>query len=382
MPELLIGVIVGGILVALVWWVWGSTSTAPSSPAIDPESTAPTPLPSAEELRRLSEALDLIDDGVVYFSETGTVVFANERARRMFSDIGIPVGPVLRNGELMSVVRRAQSSRLGQEATVSLWPARQAVSVRAWPVGEAEVVAVLRDVTEEQRLMLVRRQFVVSASHEMKTPVTVIQALAEAGQEALAADDLDAARKFVANLEDETARLGRLVQDLLDLSRVEDPSNIPRTPVELGHVASEVIEEYEGPAKAKALELKASLEPELWIRGDPSQLRLVLKNLVDNAVRYTSEGRVLVEVFHAGGEVVARVADTGIGIPLSSQSRVFERFFRVDAGRDRARGGTGLGLSIVKHVVDLHGGRVTLDSELGEGSTFTVHFPAVEVPDA
>jgi signal transduction histidine kinase len=310
------------------------------------------------------------------FGETGTLVFANDAARRIFLDAGVAIEPVIGNKELMSIVVRAQRSGEPQSADVTLWPSRETLNVRVIPHENGEVISVLRDVGEEQRLTLVRRQFVVSASHEMKTPVTAMHALAEAGQQALDTNDLEAANRFMTKLVDESQRLGRLVQDLLDLSRVEDPTHIARDPVDLRAAVTQVVEESMGAAEQRSIQLKHSFVGDLNVRGDLPQLRLLVKNLVDNALRYTPpNGVVLVELTEQDTEVVLRVTDTGSGIPLSLQSRVFERFFRVDEGRDRSRGGTGLGLSIVKHVVDLHGGQVSLDSELGEGSTFTVTLP-------
>lgn len=376
MLELVAGFVLGFVVAILVWTLTARRRKPAPAPRRRLGDTARQR--SDEEAERMKRALDELDEAVLYFGETGTVVFANAAARRMLGDAGLSAEPTVRSNDVMSVVNRARSSLTPQDAVVTLWPACPALSVRAVPAGEGDIVAVLRDVSEEQRLTLVRRQFVVSASHEMKTPVTAIQVLSEAADQALDADDLVAGRRFVSNLVEESARLGRLVQDLLDLSRVEDPSNIARAEVELGDLVSAVVDEYQPVAAAKPLELKASVASGAAVRGDASQLRLIVKNLVDNAVRYTSDGFVLVEVFRQNHEVALRVTDTGEGIPLSAQSRVFERFFRVDEGRDRASGGSGLGLSIVKHVVDLHGGRITLDSELGEGSSFSVYFPARE----
>lgn len=324
----------------------------------------------------MTRMLNEMDEGVLFFGETNNLAFANSAARRALQDAGTSVGPGVRNTELMSLVRRAQVSGVEQDGVVTFWPGRQTMNVRVVPNPDGEVIAVLRDVAEEERLTLVRRQFVVSASHEMKTPVTSIQALAEAGEQALDTSDLEAAGRFMSKLVDESTRLSRLVQDLLDLSRLEDPTHIARDPVDLGGAVTKVVDEYRAAAEAKSVKLKSSLGDDLIVRGDHSQLRLLVKNLVDNALRYTpADGSILIEASRHDAEVVLRVTDTGAGIPLSAQSRVFERFFRVDEARDRARGGTGLGLSIVKHVVDLHGGRIALDSELGEGSTFTVSLP-------
>lgn len=376
--ELLTGITIGAAVVAVVARL--ARRRAGDSPRGAPAPGRPAATSDERTLARMERMLAEVDEGVVFFNEAGGVVYANAAARRMFADAGLSPGPVLGHNEIMSVVRRAQRFEAVQDAVVSSWPGPGALNVRAAPVGDGEVVAVLRDAGEEQRLNQVRRQFVVSASHEMKTPVTAIQALAEAGREALEAHDPDAADRFVASLGDEASRLGRLVQNLLDLARVEDPTNIARAPVDLGRIAADVAAEFSVEAAEKSLELKVSAQPDVWTRGEPSQVRLAVKNLVDNAVRHTTEGEVLIEVFRDGDDAVLRVADTGSGIPLSAQSRVFERFFRVDEGRDRESGGTGLGLSIVKHVVDLHGARVSLDSELGEGSTFTVRFPAAEPP--
>jgi signal transduction histidine kinase len=373
--ELLIGIALGILLAGLAAI---AASRIRSSRVVVPrdEPTSTMPARSAEELDRMTRMLNEMEEGVLFFGETSTLAFANSAARRALQDAGTSVGPVVRNTELMSLVRRAQSSGVEQDAAVTFWPGRQTMNVRVVPNADGEVIAVLRDIAEEERLTLVRRQFVVSASHEMKTPVTAMQALAEAGQQALDTSDLEAVGRFMSKLVDESTRLSRLVQDLLDLSRVEDPTHIARDPADLGAAVTEVVDEYRAAAEAKSVQLKASVGDDLIVHGDQSQLRLLVKNLVDNALRYTSaDGSILVEVFRQDTEAVLRVADTGAGIPLSAQSRVFERFFRVDEARDRAHGGTGLGLSIVKHVVDLHGGRVSLDSELGEGSTFTVSLP-------
>lgn len=381
MTELLIGIAIGLVLGGLAAVVASRVRRSQSEPVrVVPTSTLSTG--SNEELDRMSRMLNEMDEGVLLFSETNTLTFANKAARQALQDAGMSVGPVVRNTELTSLVRRAQVSGVEQDGAVTFWPGRHTMNVRAVPNPDGEVIAVLRDMTEEERLTLVRRQFVVSASHEMKTPVTSIQALAEAGQQALDANDSEAVGRFMSKLVDESGRLSRLVQDLLDLSRVEDPTHIARDPADLGAAVTEVIDEYRATAEGKAIELKVSVSDDIIVRGDHSQLRLLVKNLVDNALRYTpADGSILIEVFRQDAEAVLRVSDTGAGIPLSAQSRVFERFFRVDEARDRARGGTGLGLSIVKHVVDLHGGRIALDSELGEGSTFTVSLPVGEERD-
>ena len=263
------------------------------------------------------------------------------------------------------------------EEALQLWPQRVTVRVRAIPLEDQGGVAiVLQDVTEELGTQRIRRQFVANASHELKSPVAGMQALSEAIRDAVH-DDPAMAQRFSEKLVGETERLGRLISDLLDLSKLEDPANISRRSTNLSLVAEEQFEEVRGAASSKAMDLRSMISDEVWVKGDHQQLGLMIRNLLDNAIRYTPErGTVTLSVSGDERDALISVSDNGMGIPLKSQARVFERFYRVDKDRSRDRGGTGLGLSIVKHVVELHGGHVSLDSELGEGSTFTVRLPS------
>ncbi|HEX2235175.1 MAG TPA: ATP-binding protein [Actinomycetota bacterium] len=330
------------------------------------------------ERGRTLEVIDRLEEGVVVFNEVLLPLAANRSARRMLGVRGDSLPPRLNSEGVLSVARRALVEGAPAEETVSVWPGRRSLRVRAVPLEDSDgIVVVLQDVTDELRTQQVRRQFVANASHELKSPVASLQALAEAIREAVA-DDPAAAKRFSERLVFEAERLGRLIADLLDLSRVEDPSNISTTAIDLSGVARNVLEEAGRAAQAKRLAITAQVSSDAWVRGDEQQLDLLVRNLVDNAVRYTQEGgSVWVDLFREGDDVVLRVADDGLGIPLQAQARVFERFYRVDEDRSRARGGTGLGLSIVKHVAELHGGHVTLQSELGEGSTFTARLPAL-----
>ncbi|MGH2807211.1 MAG: sensor histidine kinase, partial [Actinomycetota bacterium] len=256
--------------------------------------------------------------------------------------------------------------------------ARTQVRVRAEALGEGEVVVFLQDITEEPRTQQVRRQFVVNASHELKTPVAGMQALAEAIAQAID-DDPATAKDFAVRLVGESDRLGRLIQDLLDLSRLEDPAHFSSEHVDLGEVAHAEAVQLKDAAETAGLDLSTDATPGVMIRGDEQQLGLMVRNLIDNAIRYTpAGGRIEVRVTGNESDAVLAVEDTGAGIPMQAQARVFERFFRVDADRARGSGGTGLGLSIVKHVAELHGGHVSVKSQLGEGSTFTVRVPVAQ----
>ena len=318
-------------------------------------------------------------EGVVVFNEVLTPVLVNDAARRILG-IGGSLPSIVPLPEVTSLARSALMGTAGREPVeVSRPDGLGVVRLRAAAVEDAGLVLVyLADVTEELRVQAMRRQFVSHASHELKTPVASIEALAEAVSQA-AAEDPEAAERFSARMVQEAERLGGLVRDLLDLSRLEDPANISRSVVDLSALV-----EAEGRTAAEASSRKGinfalDIDPGVQVRGDESQLSLMLRNLIDNALRYTEPGgRVTLGVTTEHGDAVVTVADTGRGIPMRDQARVFERFYRVDEARARSEGGTGLGLAIVKHVVDLHSGRVALSSQLGEGSTFTVHLRAFD----
>jgi signal transduction histidine kinase len=232
---------------------------------------------------------------------------------------------------------------------------------------------------ELQRVNKIRRDFVANVSHELKTPATSLRLLAESLEEAIDEDPVQA-RLFAAQLKKETGRLSHLITDLLDLThlesqqRVEDPA-----PVDVRSVLMTVLARMKAVARKKNITLqwkRFGRVAHYTVQGDETQLASMFTNLVDNAVKYTPPGgRVEVTGGCENSEIVIRVSDTGIGIPEGKLLRIFERFYRVDKARSKETGGTGLGLSIVKHIAENHGGRVTVESTLGEGSAFTVYLP-------
>lgn len=343
----------------------------PPSPAV----VEPAPVRPME--RDPSAALEQMELGVVVLSSSLGPVFANAAARRLLRLPADSLPVRLQSDEVLSIARRALNSGKPAETELSLWPDRKRVNARAVSDGE-DIFVFLDDVTDEVLAHQIRRQFVLNASHELKTPVASIQALAETVNQAIE-DDAENARRFARKLLIESERLSRLIQDLLDLSRLEDPAHFSDASVDLGAVSERESEGLRRLAEERGIKLVVDVTPGTMVRGDEQQLGLLVRNLVDNAIRYTpGDGHVQVRVLQSNGHVVLEVEDTGAGIPLNAQSRVFERFFRVDQDRSRASGGTGLGLSIVKHVAELHGGHVSLRSELGEGSTFTVQIPHAE----
>jgi two-component system, OmpR family, sensor histidine kinase SenX3 len=323
--------------------------------------------------------IERMAEGLVVLSDLLRPVAANRAGREL---LGFPEGslpPRLPSDEVRTVARRALDRSGAVEEVVSIWfPARKTLRVRAEPLdSRGGVVVVIEDVTEELETQRIRREFVAHASHELKSPVASMQTLAEALRHAVR-EDPSAAQRFADRIEFESARLGRLIGDLLDLSRLEDPEAVPREVVDLSAGAKRVLEDAEHEAESKEITFDVEISDGVFVKGDEAQMAVLVRNLVENAVRYTPEGgRVSVDLYQENESAVVRVSDNGIGIPMEAQGRVFERFYRVDRARSRDRGGTGLGLAIVKHVAELHGGIVELESELGRGSIFTARVPAV-----
>jgi two-component system sensor histidine kinase SenX3 len=232
---------------------------------------------------------------------------------------------------------------------------------------------------ELQRVNKIRRDFVANVSHELKTPATSLRLLAESLERTIDEDPVQA-RLFAAQLKKETERLSQLITDLLDLTRLESQEGVENPVlVDVRSVLMSVLARMRRVARRKNITLqwkRFGKAAHYTVRGDETQLTSMFTNLVDNAVKYTAPGgRVEVTGGFEDSEIVIRVSDTGIGIPEGKLPRIFERFYRVDKARSKETGGTGLGLSIVKHVAENHGGRVTVESTLGEGSTFTVYLP-------
>ncbi|MCR6649513.1 MAG: ATP-binding protein [Cellulomonas sp.] len=255
------------------------------------------------------------------------------------------------------------------------------VQVRVAQVSGRHLVVLAEDLTQARRLEAVRRDFVVNVSHELKTPVGALSLLAETVQDA--ADDPEAVRRFAGRMQAEAQRLSALVHEIIELSRLQVAGALgPLAIVDVDAVVAEAVDRARTGAAAKNVRLDVGGDTGVQLFGNHDLLVTAVRNLVDNAIAYSGEAsHVGVGVREHGDVVEIAVVDEGIGISPSEQERVFERFYRVDAARSRATGGTGLGLSIVKHVAGDHGGEVTVWSQPGRGSTFTMRLPRVPGPD-
>jgi two-component system sensor histidine kinase SenX3 len=300
--------------------------------------------------------------------------------------MGVVRGNELVVPELLQLVRAARRTGTPQTSEITIdaveFPRRTvSVGARAQPLDSGEVALVVDDLTEAKRVESVRRDFVANVGHEIKTPVGALQLLAEAALDAH--DDPEAVQRFVGRMQHEAQRLSQLVQELLDLSRLQGGEPLPAaTEVSVDAVIDEALDRARLVAEVKGISLARGGDQGLYVHGDEGQLVIAVTNLLQNAVAYSADQtRVAIGVHLRDDVVEIAVTDQGIGIPEEEQERIFERFYRVDPARSRETGGTGLGLAIVKHTVGNHGGEVTVWSQPGSGSTFTIRLASARSTD-
>jgi two-component system sensor histidine kinase SenX3 len=329
----------------------------------------------------------VLSSSAVVLDHDDRVLIASAAAR----EFGLVRDDQLVANELLALVRQVRRDGETREGELEVaggkfGDRRTSFAVRVAPLGPSVgggglILVLAEDQTESRRVDQVRRDFVANISHELKTPVGALALLAETMEEA--AGDPEAVRRFAGRMRQEASRLTHLVQDLITLSRIQAAEPVPDpNPVDLGVVVAEALDRCRMKASARGIELVATSDQGLMVLGDEDLLVTALRNLLENAVAYSPEKtRVVVSASRDGPHhAQISVADQGIGIPQRDLERIFERFYRVDPARSRATGGTGLGLAIVKHVVAAHGGKVTVWSREGVGSTFTVRLPVLSKP--
>ncbi len=360
------------------------------------------------EVGRLGEVIDGMVEGVVVIDGDGRVVLANSRAEQLLDlpdgeahagrllaelsrhpDLHEMVGLVRSEGEwgqpIVQEVVVDSAQALTLQVTASRLPARQ--EMERW------FVLVFHDISSIRQLERIRRDFVANVSHELRTPLAAIGGYTETLLEG-AKDDPDKAERFLRIIERHSDRLGRLVDDLLTLSDLElGRTELHRDAQELRQVTSACFDTLRTKASGAGVTLENSVGEELpAVDADADRLEQALLNLVDNAIKYTPSGghvrvvgsvadgtpppEIAVVTDHAAGFIEIAVADTGVGVPPEDLARLTERFYRVDKARSRELGGTGLGLAIVKHIVQAHGGWMTIESELHRGTTVRLFLPA------
>ena len=337
-----------------------------------------------QDKERLETILSSMANGIIIFSHSLTVMLINQAASRLFeiqepNPQGRYILEIIRDTGLTDAIETVTSQ--GVTVTTDWSPAENdnvvvecTIAPLYQPMGGPGAVLVARDVSSQRQVNRLRQDFVANVSHELQTPLTVIKGFTET---LLDDPDFERQPRFLELINEEANRMSRLVDDLLALSRLEHHSLPVRwQAVDVTLLVKGIVTKLTGRAAEQGLGLVNQLPahlPVVW--GDPDLLSELLMNLIANAIQYTPEGgRVTLDslVDPAGEMVAIRVADTGIGIPQSDLSRIFERFYRVDRARSRASGGTGLGLAIVKHIIELHHGRIEVKSAVGQGSEFTV----------
>ena len=362
--ELLIAGVIGATVGALVTWLWRYSERRVAEV---PEVASTVPPGAETVLSVLSSSAVIVDaDDTVLQASAPAVAMGLVRDERLPDELMALVQLVRRDGQI-------------REAEVRLDHRRGNVThihARVAPLTSRLVVVLADDRTHVERVEAIRRDFVANVSHELKTPIGALNLLAEAVEEAK--DDPDAVVRFAGRMQSESLRLTRLVQQIIDLSRLQnDAVSEEAAIVKVEELVAEATEHSATEAERKGIKIATAIEPELLVHGDRGQLYAAVSNLVENAVTYSpEESRVAVMAERSDDDVRITVADHGIGIPGDEIDRIFERFYRVDPARARTTGGTGLGLSIVKHVAASNGGSVEVWSEPGSGSTFTLVLPS------
>ena len=318
-----------------------------------------------------------IDAETIIIGAGDLVIFMSESA----NNFNLHRDGRINNESLQHLVRAVRRSGNIQEATMELprgplGTGTHDLLVRVIPLDATGLICVLIfDDSEMRRLDSIRRDFVANISHELKTPIGALSILSEAVLGA--SDDPEAVVRFANRMQAESKRLSDLVQEIINLSRLQDDDPLKNAKViDLNEVLLNAIDQSELNASARNIELIYSEQAQARIKGDHSQVTMAISNLIENAINYSPEGtRVAIALRVNDGLAEVSITDQGIGIPEKDLERIFERFYRVDPARSRATGGTGLGLSIVKHVATNHGGDVSVWSVENAGSTFTIRFP-------
>jgi two-component system phosphate regulon sensor histidine kinase PhoR len=334
-----------------------------------------------EERDRLGGILASMQEGVLLLDRAGHIYVLNPSLREMLlvgpDSVGKTVLEVVRHAELKELLDLARQSFEPVTREIefgTLQPRRLMVRAAQLAGDKGGLLAVFVDVTEVRRLESLRREFVANVSHELRTPVTAVRSAAETLQNA-ASDDPSATRAFLGIIERNAERLHDLVEDLLDLSRIESRGlKLNMEPLVIDAVYDQVLSLFSERAAKRGTTLEnAAPDDAPRVIADRRALEHVLTNLVDNAVKYCPAGTTIrLRAVTRGQSVELRVEDNGPGIEARHLPRLFERFYRVDAGRSRDIGGTGLGLSIVKHMVEAMGGTVSVESTPGIGTVFSV----------
>ncbi|WP_338749963.1 sensor histidine kinase [Janibacter alittae] len=361
--------ILGGLAGLLIGFlVWAAITMSDRERAAQPQ-------PEPEVPRGVGDVLAVLRSSGVVLDPTGGVVTTSPAA----VTYGLVRGGRLAHPEIRGIAEKVARDGVIREAQFEL--SRQGlrssvyVSARVAPLGSRHLLLLVEDQTQGRRVEETRRDFVANVSHELKTPVGGISLLAEAVMDAK--DDPEAVDRFARRMQSEATRLSSLIKEIVELSRLQG-TPVLQDPqlVDIEDVIQLALEHVHIEAEAKRITLTDKVADELYVRGDEDMLVTAVRNLVGNAIAYSdADTSIGVGARLVDETVEIAVTDQGSGVPEAEQSRIFERFYRMDMARSRATGGTGLGLSIVKHICANHGGDVRVWSDGQHGSTFTIRLP-------
>jgi two-component system, OmpR family, phosphate regulon sensor histidine kinase PhoR len=342
-----------------------------------------TAAPTSDPL--LEAVISGLPDPVVLLDRDGRVVAFNSRAAAIAPALrrGEPASLALRMPDVVEAIRGAISTGKSQRVEfyervpVDRWSEALVAPTMFEAPANNLVVLTIHDLSPIKRVEEMRADFVANASHELRTPLAALSGFIETLQ-GPAREDAAARERFLGIMHTQATRMARLIDDLLSLSRIELNAHLrPDTKVDLVPIVRQVADGLEGLARDRdvTIAVEAPAEP-VHVLGDRDELIRLFENLIENALKYGAEGkRVNITVARMDGEARVAVRDYGPGIAAEHLPRLTERFYRVDVGESRAQGGTGLGLALVKHILNRHGGRLGIESRVGEGATFTVRLP-------
>jgi two-component system phosphate regulon sensor histidine kinase PhoR len=342
---------------------------------------------ATEAKSRLIAALDASIDAILALDRGARITFANDAARKLLSSrgedlVGSPVAYLVPDDRLVEALRSSSEDHASFSLTIER-PNKQYLQAVTTPImggGDWAALVVIQDLSEARRTEQVRRDFIANVSHEFRTPLAAIKSVLET-LEAGAKDEPESAAEFMSLADSEVDRLIQMVEELLELSRLES-GDLPldRNSLDITAILQGVVERMRRQAERAGVQLSLEVSPSLPpVSGDADVIERAVVNLVHNAVKFTPKGGAIrMTARPADGAVSITVADTGEGIPPEDLPRIFERFYRGD--RSRGGSGTGLGLAVARHAVEAHGGSIHVQSRLGEGSTFTLSLPADAPP--
>jgi len=385
-PSFSVRLVLGGLmlLVALVWGVRTFTSRASPNVEQNDQSQSPESLAVSSLLQATMTGMR---EGLLVVDKDMRVVASNPAAHKLFN----PSVAALKSQRLTELTRNPAIysafldglkgiERSGVKVETH-GPERQVFDLRVVPIGSANghgaegALGVFFDITRTERLEIVRQEFLSNVSHELRTPLTAIIAFVET-LETGAMEDPESSQRFLSIIRKNASRMHALIDDILELTAIEGGNVTLRPkPVDLHELVEDVCSSLAAKASAQNVTIENNVEPEVMVNADARRLEQMLTNLIDNGIKFSREHGTVSISHERGTRDKIYVQDNGDGIPAQHLERLFERFYRVDRARSRDMGGTGLGLAIVKHLALLHGGEVTVTSELGKGTTFTIHLP-------